>query len=154
MPLAALVKSLSSNPIPLDLVRNELVTEYSSIQDELEKQRQRNAELTAELQKIDEEIADLEENEKSFTPSGCTKCRQKLEKHFIAFMCGHIYHTHCAGISEDGHYYCPQCGDCTSPDLELEELENAKEAPTQIDLSKSDLLPQILDMIYKGALDQ
>ena len=151
MPLAALVKSLSSNPIPLDLVRNELVTEYKTIQDQLEKQKKLNEQLTLELKKIDDEIADLEENEKSFTPSGCAKCRQKLEKHFIAFMCGHIYHTHCAGISEDGHYYCPQCGDCTSPELDTDEFADNQ---TRIDLSKSDLLPQIIDMIYQGALDQ
>lgn len=155
MPLAALVKSLSSNPIPLDLVRNDLVVEYTSIQDELRKQKELNEKLCNELLDIDKNIANLEENEIAFTPSGCSKCRQKLEKHFIAFMCGHIFHTQCAGC-EDNHYFCPICGDCTSPDIEPQLSDEEKRAAFEatIDTSKSDLLPQIISMISHGALDQ
>ena len=102
------------------------------------------------MTEIDAEINKLEENEISFTPSGCAKCRQKLEKHFIGFMCQHIFHTQCAGC-EDGHYFCPICGDCTSPDLPPLDDDNLD---SSIDTSKSDMLPQIISMISEGVLDR
>lgn len=151
MPLASLVKNLSNIQTPLSLVRDELIAEYTKIQKEIEKQKAYNKDLRQELNDIDQEILKLEEKDIQFDMhDGCSICKQRLDKNFIAFMCNHIVHDKCAK-EHNGEYYCPICGYCDSPEYP-QQPENAKSFT--IDTSKHDLLDQAIDLIKSGFLDQ
>lgn len=151
MPLAVLVKNLSKNQTPLDLVRKELINEYEKIQNGIEIEKTKNEKLREELLEIDRKLLDLEEKDVQFDPlAGCSWCEQRLDKNFIAFMCNHMVHDKCAKM-KDGEYYCPICGYCDSPELPPQP-DSGKNFT--IDTSKHDLLDQVVGMISSGFLDQ
>ena len=166
IPIASILEELSNNDfIPIDVVRDLLDRECKEISKKLIKEEELNIILNQEMKIIDEKINELEEKEISFSPKDCDACSGKLDRHFIGFMCKHMFHVGCANKNGD-EYFCPICGYSKSPfllnnnnnldddEFGLNELINLNENNFDIDLNSNDLLDQIVDLIKKGFLDE